>query len=155
MDGVVILPSFYEAIKELPDTERLSAYDAIIRYGLYGEVIDMSPVVKPVFTLIKPVIDSSQRRYQAAKANGRKGGRPRKNQSENQFINQSENQDIDLDSDLDKEIDSDMDFEGEREREIVSGREETESGFKPYAPPSEDAFEKLRQEKMSTLLSCF
>ena len=155
MDGVVILPSFYEAIKELPDAERLSAYDAIIRYGLYGEVIDMPPVVKPVFTLIKPVIDSSQRRYQAAKANGRKGGRPKKNQLENQFNNQSENQDKDLDSDLDKEIDSDMDFEGEREREIVSGREETESGFKPYVPPSEDAFEKLRQEKMSTLLSCF
>ena len=113
----------------------------------------MPPVVKPVFTLIKPVIDSSQRRYQAAKANGRKGGRPRKNQSENQFINQSDNQDIDLDADL--EIDSDMDCERESEREIVSGGEETESGFKPYAPPSEDAFEKLRQEKMSTLLSCF
>ena len=113
----------------------------------------MPPVVKPVFTLIKPVIDSSQRRYQAAKANGRKGGRPRKNQSENQFINQSDNQDIDLDSDL--EIDSDMDCERESEREIVSGGEETESGFKPYVPPSEDAFEKLRQEKMSTLLSCF
>ena len=163
MDGVVILPSFYEAIKEFPDAERLSAYDAIIRYGLYGEVIDMPPVVKPVFTLIQPVIDSSQRRYQAAKANGSKPpregsnprGRPKKNQSENQFNNQSENQDIDLDSDLDIEIDSDRDSESERERESVSGREETEFDLRPYAPLSEDTFEKMRQEKMNAFLSRF
>ena len=111
-DGVVFLPSFHEAIKDLPDAERLGAYDAVIRYGLYGEVTDMTPVVKSLFVLIKPVIDSSQKRYRASKENGSKGGRPpkktewnpdskpEKNQRENQTQNQTENQDIDFEIDF-------------------------------------------------------
>ena len=54
-DGVVFLPSFHESIKDLPDAERLGAYDAIIRYGLSGEVGDMTPLVKSLFVLIKPI----------------------------------------------------------------------------------------------------
>ena len=110
--GVVFLPSFHDAIKDLPDEERLAVYDAVIRYGLYGEIMEMSPLVKSLFLLMKPVIDTSQRRYKAATENGRKGGRPRKNQSENQFYNQSDNQD----KDIEKDIDSDLDFDSEKEK---------------------------------------
>ena len=99
-NGVLFFPSFYEAIEDLPDAERLGAYDAIIRYGLYGELSDMSPVVKSLFALMKPVIDSSQRRYHAAKENGIKGGRPPKNQTENQSKNQTQNQEKDMDKDM-------------------------------------------------------
>lgn len=77
-DGIVFLPSFYEALRNLPDPERLEAYDCVMKYGLYGEISDMSPLVTSMFTLIKPVIDSTQRRYRAAKENGSKGGRPQK-----------------------------------------------------------------------------
>ena len=106
-DGVVILPSYHEAIKGLPDLDRLNAYDAIVRYGLYGEVLDnMTPTVKMLFTLIKPTIDSSQNRYRASKENGKKGGRPRKNQLENQTRNQTGNQDKDTDSDIDSDSDN-------------------------------------------------
>lgn len=113
-DGVVFLPSFHEAIKDLPDAERLGVYDAVIRYGLYGEIIEMPPVVKSMFALIKPVIDSSQRRYRAAKANGSKGGRPRKNQAENQLENQIQNQDKEKDSERDSERDSEKDTETDK-----------------------------------------
>ncbi len=76
--GVVFLPSYHEAIRDLPDAERLSLYDAIVRYGLYGEIIELPPMQKAMFSLIKPTIDSSQNRYRAAKENGSLGGRPKK-----------------------------------------------------------------------------
>jgi len=107
--GIVILPSYYEAIKDLPDVDRLQIYDAIVRYGLYGEIIEMSPMIKSMFTLIKPNIDSSQNRYRAAKENGSLGGRPKKpekNQTQNQTTNQTQNQDKEKDSDFDKNMDS-------------------------------------------------
>ena len=107
--GIVILPSYYEAIKDLPDADRLQIYDAIVRYGLYGEIIEMSPMIKSMFTLIKPNIDSSQNRYRAAKENGSLGGRPKKpekNQTQNQTANQTQNQDKEKDSDFDKNMDS-------------------------------------------------
>ena len=139
-DGVVFLPSFHEAIRDLPDVERLGAYDAVVRYGLYGELVDMSPAVKSLFTLMKPVIDSSQRRYRAAKENGRKGGAPpgnqnaRKKQPEsNQTHKQRNDQEKEKDSDYEMEIESDFDMkrdsyseiDREDEGEIQSGGGET------------------------------
>ena len=119
-DGFVFLPSFYEAIKELPDDQRLACYDAVVNYGLFHETIPMSPVAKIVFALVKPTIDASQAKYRAAKENGSKPpkpganprGRPRKNQSKNQTENQSENQarQIDIDEDMEREKEDDRDL---------------------------------------------
>lgn len=127
--GVVFLPSFYEAIKDLQDSERLQMYDAIVRFGLYGEVIDLSPVSKSLFTLVKPVIESSQNRYRAAKANGLKGGRPPKNQKENQTDDQTENQRQNQDKDIDKDKDSDSDKDSEREKDCQGKGETTNNRF--------------------------
>lgn len=155
-DGVVFLPSFYEAIKDLPDNVRLGVYDAVASYGLYGEMIEMEPTVKCLFTLIKPNIDASQRRYRTAKANGSKGGRPKKNQSENQLENQIQNQDIDSDSDSEKDIDSDNDSESDSDCESEKEREGLEGGGNhafppPYKPPSETDFENMRQQALAKL----
>ena len=168
-DGVVFLPSFHEAIKDLPDAERLGIYDAITRYGLYGEIIEMTPGVKSLFALIKPVIDSSQRRYRQAKTNGsmppkdpnRPRGRPLKNQTENQRKNQTRdqtrNQDTeiekDIDSDIEKELDfdTDSDSDSDREGESVSEGEETTHTRGPYKQPSEQEFEKMRQAALAKL----
>lgn len=74
-ESFVIYKSFYEAIKDLPDEDRLVLMDAIMEYGLYGiEPEGLSPVPKCVFTLIKPQLDANNRKYE----NGKKGGRPRK-----------------------------------------------------------------------------
>ena len=155
-NGVLFLPSFYEAIADLPDTERLGAYDAVVRYGLYGELVEMSPVVKSLFALMRPVIDSSQKRYRAAKENGSKGGRPPKNQTENQSNNQIKNQthnqekEKDSDKDLEKETDSDSESKAEKEREGLEG--EGSSTFSlPYKPLSEAAFERKREAALAKL----
>lgn len=71
---MIFYESFYEAIRELPDADRLAAYDAICKYGCTGEQPEVSGVVKVIFTLVKPQIDANERRA----ASGKKGGRPRK-----------------------------------------------------------------------------
>lgn len=74
-DSFVIYKSFYEAIKDLPDEDRLVLMDAIMEYGLYGvEPQNLSPVQKCIFTLVKPQMDANNRKYE----NGKKGGRPPK-----------------------------------------------------------------------------
>ena len=80
--GVVIQASFYEAMRILPDTERLALYDAICGYGINGEEPqDLPPTIAGYFALMRPNIDSSIRRYNASVANGRNGGAPKGNQN--------------------------------------------------------------------------
>lgn len=72
---MIFYESFYEACKELPDAERLAAYDAILGYGCDGKLPEgLSGTGKAIFTISKPLIDANAER----KANGAKGGRPRK-----------------------------------------------------------------------------
>ena len=77
-NGVVFYESFYQAINQLEGLQRLDAYEAIVRYGLYGEVPELPGQIMALFVLIKPVIDASQRRHRAAVENGSKGGSTKK-----------------------------------------------------------------------------
>ena len=135
-DGVVILPSYYDAIKNLSDKKRLAMLEAIICYGLYGEIKELYPEeLRMLFVLIKPNIDASQNRHRARKENGRKPpkegsrprGRPKKNQTENQSKNQSKNQTENQDSDLD----SDFDFDNDSDKKNDADKPPS-SSFKKY-----------------------
>ena len=73
-DKFTFFASYYEAIEELDDKTRLKVYDMICRYALYGEIIESeNPIEKSLFTIIKPFIDSSEKR--------RSGGAPVGNQN--------------------------------------------------------------------------
>lgn len=87
-DGFIFYGSFYEALAELPDDERLSAYDAVCKYAITGEEPELSGVVAAIFKLIRPQIDANQKRRE----NGRTGGRPKTEQkpNDNQTITKSE-----------------------------------------------------------------
>lgn len=83
-DKFTFFASYYEAIAELDDKTRLKVYDMICRYALYGEIIESeNPIEKSLFTIIKPFIDSSEKR----RSGGRKGGLSKK-QSKIQEDNQ-------------------------------------------------------------------
>ena len=110
--GALILPSFYEAIKDLPDSDRLTMYDALCHYSLEGKEPKLKGEPRRMWVLMKPNIDSSNNRYRATTENGRKGGAPKGNQNarkkttqNNQTFNQKDNHDLDLE--LDSDIDSD------------------------------------------------
>lgn len=113
--GALILPSFYEAIKDLSDGDRLTMYDALCRYSLEGKKPQLKGEPRRLWVLMQPIIDRSSNRYVAAVANGKKGGAPKGNQNarkkttqNNQTNNQTNNQDYDIDYDSDKDSKSDF-----------------------------------------------
>ena len=77
-DSFIFYRSFYEAIKDLSDEDRLAVYDAICEYALETEAEPRTPVAKGMLALIKPQIDANYRKRQ----NGMRGGRPKGNQEE-------------------------------------------------------------------------
>jgi len=71
--GIVYLPSYHEAIRHLPDPDRLALYDAVLDYGLEEtEPQDLPPILQGYFALIRPNLDSSRNRYSAAVENGKR-----------------------------------------------------------------------------------
>lgn len=78
-DSFVFYRSFAEAIKFLPDDERLRLFDGLIAYALDDTEPGFDGVALGMFTLIKPQVDANNRKYE----NGKKGGRPsNENQTE-------------------------------------------------------------------------
>ncbi len=77
-DSFVFYASFYEAISNLPGDTQLEVYNAICKYALLGEPPELSPIAKAMFTVMRPVMDAASARYEASVANGKKGGRPKK-----------------------------------------------------------------------------
>jgi hypothetical protein len=77
-DSFVFYASFYEAISNLPGETQLEVYNALCKYALLGELPELSPIAKAMFTVMRPVMDAASARYEASVANGKKGGRPKK-----------------------------------------------------------------------------
>ena len=77
-DSIVFYRSYYEAIKELPDEQKLQVYEAIMEYGLNENEVEISGIAKAIYNLVKPTLNSANARYEASIENGKKGGRPKK-----------------------------------------------------------------------------
>lgn len=108
--GFTMLPSYYEAIRPLSDTDRLAMYDAIMDYVFASKEPEaLSPILNGYFALLRPNIDSSVKHYSTSVENGKKGGRPSK---EKPNENPAETRwkpggNRDKDKDKDKEMDRD------------------------------------------------
>lgn len=76
--GFRVLPSYYEAIRDLPDPERLQIYDAIFDFGFGNEVKALPPLLNGYFMLMAPSLEKSVKFEEKQIANGKKGGRPQK-----------------------------------------------------------------------------
>lgn len=70
-DSFVMYRSFYDAVSELDDTDRLAVLDAICQYALDGIEPEQKGTVSGMFKLIRPQIDANNKRYE----NGRRGGK--------------------------------------------------------------------------------
>ena len=73
-DSFVFYSSFFEALQDLKDKDRLKLYDAICNLALKNIETELDGLPKTIFTLIKPQILANNQRYE----NGKKGGRPKK-----------------------------------------------------------------------------
>ena len=88
-DSFIFYRSFYEAISALDDEDRLQLFDAICELALNQSETELKPIPKAMFTLIKPQLEANNKRFE----NGKKGGRPRKEQNQSETENKpNENQ---------------------------------------------------------------
>lgn len=114
--GFRLLPSYYEAIRDLPDQERLQIYDALMDYGFGNAVQGLPPSIQGYFRLIQPSLDKSIKFEIKQKENGAKGGRPPKNQN---ITQQKPKPDLGFENEnlafaLDLAVDNDLAVEIER-----------------------------------------
>lgn len=73
-ESFIFYKSFYEAIKDVEDKEKIQIYEAICKYSLYEDETELTGITKTLFTLIKPQLKANTKRFQ----DGKKGGRPKK-----------------------------------------------------------------------------
>lgn len=82
-DAFVCYRSYVEAIKVLPQASRWTFFEKIMSYALDGTVPAFSEDIETaMFKLMKANLDSCDQRYRTSAENGRKGGRPRKENGE-------------------------------------------------------------------------
>ena len=78
----VFYDGFYEAIQELETAEeKVELLDAICTYEFTGEIPEMSYACRVAFKVIKKSLDIATTRYLASVENGKKGGRPKKEEN--------------------------------------------------------------------------
>lgn len=65
--------SFWEAIKSLPEEERLACYDAILTYAFDGTEPKLTGAALAIFIMAKPVLDVSKRRGESGSIGGKNG----------------------------------------------------------------------------------
>lgn len=100
-DTFVMYRSFYDAICTIDSVDiRNDALNRIVQYGFNmisfdDAVRDLDNRALGIMYVVLPVIDSMHKRYDINKANGEKGGRPKKNpsvsKSENPSVSESDN----------------------------------------------------------------
>lgn len=156
--GFTFLLSFYQATENLSDEVRLECLDTVIRYGLYNEEKSDNDIAKIILAMAKPNIDAASARYDAAVANGKKGGAPKGNKNARKKKRPENNQNLtsdttrkqpenNLDTDTDTEaesesnIDKDSDYDSTTEQaDAVSVDRQTASAAAEAEPSAGDLF---------------
>ena len=84
-DNLLIDASYYNDVQDLTDDEQGKLYKALIDYGFERkEPENLSGSLLVIFKVLARRIEGAQAKYDAAKQNGKLGGRPKKSKNENQ-----------------------------------------------------------------------
>lgn len=144
-DGVIMLRSYYDAIKTLSKRDQNTMYSAIFEYVFDEKEPVLSPKLNLIWTLIRPNLDASAKRYNASKANGIKGGRPRKEEQKTKPKQKTYAKNLpilDKDKDKDKDMDKEKDIYIYTPAALLSQLSENERRF----------LEELAGDKMDYLM---
>ena len=92
-DSFVFYSGWYMAISNLPEEERVKAYDAIMQYALFEEEPEPGTIAAAIFMMAKPLIDKNRKRYENGCRGadyGKRGGRPKKENPDQENKNPKE-----------------------------------------------------------------
>jgi preprotein translocase subunit SecD len=83
-DSFVILKNWAAAIEELPEEYQLETYKALMSYGLTGQMPEnLSAIARAMLVSFSVSMENNISRYNASVENGKKGGRPKKEEPKN------------------------------------------------------------------------
>jgi hypothetical protein len=140
---------FIEATEALSDEECGRLVRAMVEYGRSGVVPEAALVgsVRCIFPTFRLQLDRDSRAYEARvlqnAINGRKGGRPRKD--ENDEINPTVILETEKSQDKEEEKEKDEDKEKEKEKECVSP-----GACAPHSPALDDVLDFCRDNGLKT-----
>ena len=98
-DSFVFYRSFFEALQDLKDKERLKVYDAICDLALNENDTKLTGIAKTIFTLIRPQILSNTKKYkdgQKGAQYGKLGGRPKKEKTPVGLLKETPNENVNV-----------------------------------------------------------
>jgi len=90
-DSFIFYRSFYEAISELPKENQADSYNAIMRYALDQEEIELTGISKAIFSLVKPQLDANYKKYENGKQKKSKTEAKQKQTKSKKVTNENEN----------------------------------------------------------------
>ncbi len=90
-DSFIFYRSFYEAISELPKENQADSYNAIMRYALDQEEIELTGTSKAIFSLVKPQLDANYKKYENGKQKKSKTEAKQKQTKSKKVANVNEN----------------------------------------------------------------
>ena len=120
-DGFVFYRSFFESFEDLSKKDKLILFDALCNYALNDIVPELTGTTNAIFKLLKPQVDANNRRYE----NGKKGGRPKANQTETKTKpndNQTETKLKPKEKDKDKDKVKEKDKDKQQDKGLESSR---------------------------------
>lgn len=86
-DSVVIYRNLFEALQDVPCNTYKRVMNAILKYSMDGEELELKGLEKSVFNLAKTQIDANNKKYENGKKGaefGSLGGRPKKTEEKPQ-----------------------------------------------------------------------
>jgi len=87
-DSFVIFKNWAESINALPEEYQLETYKALVDFGLTGERPQgLSPIANAMIISFSTGMENNILRYNASVENGKKGGRPKKSQVQEEIEN--------------------------------------------------------------------
>ena len=98
-ESFVFYRSFFEALQDLKDKERLKVYDAICDLALNENDTKLTGIAKTIFTLIRPQILSNTKKYkdgQKGAEYGKLGGRPKKEKTPVGLLKETPNENVNV-----------------------------------------------------------
>lgn len=124
-DSFILYTSYYALIEGLTDEQLGQLTRAIFLYARDGEIISLEPVVRMAFGFIVDDMKRNKAKYEEKverwRANGKKGGRPRKNQEDKQKpIGFENNQEVSEITKQNQEVFSKTLYDNEYDNEYVN-----------------------------------
>lgn len=144
-DSFILYTSYYALIEGLTDEQLGQLTRAIFLYARDGETISLEPVVRMAFGFIVDDMKRNKAKYEEKverwRANGKKGGRPRKNQEDKQKpIGLDKNQEVSEITKQNQEVFSKTLYDNDNDNEYDNDVSEETNILEPSKEASMQSF---------------